>query len=330
MFFQQIDTVVSFALVMLLLSLLITAFVQLWVSVLGLRGRNLVWAVERLLKEAAPELADKDNPGVARELSRQLLGHEAMAVSTNWLLKGLDWLLEKVRGKPGPFNEGKRPPTAVNRQDIMLALESLLASGELLTVIDKKFPQQKEALKKVVEGKLAQLDQLEGRISKWFDLVMSSASEKFKLWSRWLTVAGAVLLAFFFQVDAVDLLSQLAADPEVRAELLARAPEAQELFEQLQQPVDGAVSKERVEALEGTLGSIRSELESSRLEVLQPYAGWSDFKSNFLTRSCEHLSGLLMTILLLSLGAPFWYSVLNNLLKFRSIVRQSEPKNGNP
>ena len=55
MILERLDTFIAFAVVMLLLSVMVMAFVQLIVSIFGLRGRNLRWGVTLLLKEAAPE-----------------------------------------------------------------------------------------------------------------------------------------------------------------------------------------------------------------------------------------------------------------------------------
>ena len=70
---ERLDTVIAFAVVMLLLSLLITTLVQSISALLDLRGRNLHWGLKRLL----PQL-DSRLRGEAAKLSEQILRHPAL------------------------------------------------------------------------------------------------------------------------------------------------------------------------------------------------------------------------------------------------------------
>ena len=55
---QHFDTVMSFAVVMLLLSLLVTTLVQMIIAATQLRGLVLQWGIEKLLKQLSPDLKD--------------------------------------------------------------------------------------------------------------------------------------------------------------------------------------------------------------------------------------------------------------------------------
>ncbi len=54
---QSLNTAIAFAVVMLLLSLMITMVVQLVISILGLRGRHLTWGLTMLFEQADKALA---------------------------------------------------------------------------------------------------------------------------------------------------------------------------------------------------------------------------------------------------------------------------------
>jgi hypothetical protein len=49
--------------------------------------------------------------------------------------------------------------------------------------------------------------------------------KRFSWWTRLISAACALLVAFFFQVDSVDLLRRLSSDPELRTQLEAVASE---------------------------------------------------------------------------------------------------------
>lgn len=293
--FQQIDTVVAFAMIMLLLSLVITAVVQLVVSVLGLRGRNLLWALTQLLKEADPSVKAK-----AKELARGIVAHPVLATSTNRVL----WLIDRLRGdRPPLFNNGKRPPTAIRDKEIVLVLKSLLPTH---TADD--------------------LAKVEAGVKEWFETVMDAASEKFKLWSRWITVAGAVVLGFGFQVDSMEIFHRLSRDPAARTAVLEQVDEAKlrDLYTaavpELSASSQSEDARERLKKAGDALDSVLDEVYKTRVVDLRWVGDGNRGRAG----------GKLLTVLLLSLGAPFWYGTLKNLVGLRSVVarKMAEKKEG--
>lgn len=79
---EHLDTTIAFSVVLLLLSLMITALVQMAVTLSGLRGRNLFWGVERLLRQVDPKLGP-----YAHEVADRLLRHPA--ITHTWLSRAV-------------------------------------------------------------------------------------------------------------------------------------------------------------------------------------------------------------------------------------------------
>src|SRR5262245_26095399 len=73
---DQLDTLIAFALIMLLLSLLITTFVQAFNVVLQRRGFNLLWGVEQILKQMG---IDKEH---AKGIAEKVLKDSALSASS--------------------------------------------------------------------------------------------------------------------------------------------------------------------------------------------------------------------------------------------------------
>ena len=73
MFLEHLDTVIAFAVMMLLLSLIITSLVQMFAGLFNLRGKNLLWGTEHLLRQIDPRLA-----GEAHALADRILKHGAL------------------------------------------------------------------------------------------------------------------------------------------------------------------------------------------------------------------------------------------------------------
>jgi hypothetical protein len=308
MVLQQIDTAVAFAMIMLLLSLVITAVVQLVVSVLGLRGRNLLWAVAHLVEAVDP--SQKDH---AAELAREVLSHPVVATSTNRLLWLVDRMLEALGGKRR-FNDGKRPPTAVREEELVLLFDRLRSEPRLSsaakTSLDSLFdPESAEPLKKFEAG-----------IQTWFETVMDAASEKFKLWTRWITVVGALVLGFGFQVDSMEVFTHLSTDPALRTAVLEQAQDSglAQLYSSAfnQTATNGPTGTKELEHAGEALDLVLDKVYKTRVLDLHPPTSWAELWKSLR----KSPGGKLLTVLLLSLGAPFWYGTLKNLVGLRSVV----------
>jgi hypothetical protein len=369
MLLQSLDAVIAFTTVMLVLSLMITAAVQLVISVCGLRGRNLLWGLEELFRRTVPD-ADRQS---ARRLAREVLSHGTLSTSTNWLMKALERLLGKLPGKlgewfRGAFNGGNRPPAALHVNDVKLVLSDLgsgaalaaqleaaeesirAASGldaksaeELVEILARHLPNQKQALAKAV-GEL----EVEARIAAgaarktvrsfedWYELTMDAAAEKLKLHSRWITVAFALLMAFGMRVDTIGILHQLFESPELTAQVLAQTANVQAVS--ISEKGDDEETRAALTALEGTMDDLAATLDETGLEVFQPFESWNaawcfyadgaDCPPPAADEKRPRILGLLATVLLLSLGGPFWSGALGKLLGFRAIVRERRDKGG--
>ena len=74
MLLDRLDTVIAFAIVMLLLSLLITTLVQMIGLLFALRGKNLLWGIKRLLGQVDPDLGKH-----AAEIGDKVLRHPSIS-----------------------------------------------------------------------------------------------------------------------------------------------------------------------------------------------------------------------------------------------------------
>jgi len=137
---------------------------------------------------------------------------------------------------------------------------------------------------------------LVAKVNSWFDQTMDRTSQRFTASTRVITFAGAFIVAFGLQVDTPSLVNRLAADDALRA---AFVKEAKAVV-----PADA----------DGIDRNYRAFLAENGIIKLPSAAGW---KEGFASLN---LFGVLLTALLLSLGAPFWYSALGRLLQLRSVL----------
>jgi ABC-type Na+ efflux pump permease subunit len=140
---EHVDTVLSFAVVMLLLSLLITGLVQIVVAMFAQRRAVLKLGIERLLKQIAPKLA-----GQASEIAEAVLTYPALSLGKSPRAAAAG-NAAPASGNPAPAPEDPAPdpkrsviailknyfttilkgPTAIKKEELIEVLADLATSA---------------------------------------------------------------------------------------------------------------------------------------------------------------------------------------------------------
>lgn len=364
---QHIDTLLAFAVVMLLLSLVVTTMVQFVVAGLNLRGHNLLWGVSALLQRH--EGVSKE---VATELGKAVLNHEAVARGGRKIWKyakvigskELVTVLEDLSKSPGNLSEAARTSLAslmgpAADQEVLRAAKD--GADQLAAKFAEFHPDAAEKVEAVRASLALESRKVAKAVDRWFDTIMTRTTDRFIAHTRVASIACAAILAVGFQIDSVDLFRQVSTDAELRSALVAmadqtleradvalsREPIARETLSQVlpagtevpaeivgrargaawltehfeghdslatwrtrYEVVFDSLAPLRLEALGDQLGALRSDLEASRLDLLS-----RDRRAEKAT-----IPGLLLTIILLSLGAPFWFNALRSLAALRPML----------
>lgn len=234
---EHFDTVLSFVMILAGVSLLVTTLTQSVSALLGLRGGNLRWGLETLLRHADPKLAEH-----ARTISEKVLQHPLISDSRfsgckwgwlgRWRLasgihrKELVEILHHLAKTPEPG----APETGKEPWDVALgrSLENLTAGAvENLSVaapeIQRLFPSDPARADRVIEQMLKAGELTAGHIQFWFDAVMARVSQRFLVHIRIWTVIFSVVLAFALHMDAFKLLTRLSSDSDLRAQVISSA-----------------------------------------------------------------------------------------------------------
>ncbi|HSK81428.1 MAG TPA: hypothetical protein VLQ45_33550 [Thermoanaerobaculia bacterium] len=255
MLFEHLDTVIAFAAMMLLLSLIVTTLVQMVAAFLNLRGKNLLWGAEELLKQIDPRL-EKD----ARALAEKILKHPALtdragrlasAIRSSELVLVLGQIARaeiKNAGTPGTPASGSPAPDARGLSpDALEALQDLFQdkvdpdspaldakAQELMGRLTANFPADKvQELRTAVMQTFGTTSEIVVRVDAWFETVMDRASERFKIRSRHITVVLALIFGLGLQVDSLALFERLSTDEALRGRLLTMADTVSEQAETL-------------------------------------------------------------------------------------------------
>jgi hypothetical protein len=146
------------------------------------------------------------------------------------------------------------------------------------------------------------------RVEVWFDDVMDRASGWYKRKIQWVLLTIALVVTGIANVDAINLANSLWQSPSLRAALV----EAADSY---------GAGNQASGAQKQTLDQIRQRLGNL---ISQGFPlGWAGDKvvsSREPGQWLSKLAGLLLTALAASLGAPFWFDLINKFINVRSDV----------
>ena len=228
---EHFDTVMSFAVVMLLLSLLVTTFVQMIIAATGLRAAVLQGGLTRLLLQAFPSLPETDAAKISEAVLRHPMissvrGRRATSIRKDELIR----LLEDIANRDSTPGSAKVKELFAGAQTALKIATTTIqtpefaaASTALKEAIAHGFPAQAAQLHGLVDGALVGGRKLVQDVGAWFDTVMDRTTENFLAKTRWITAGVALALAFTLHVDSLTIIRQLASQPELRAKLIQNA-----------------------------------------------------------------------------------------------------------
>jgi hypothetical protein len=351
--FKSIDILIGLAVIMLVVSMAVTLITQAITNLLQSRGRHLLRGITDLLEQLHPGMTQELASCIAgmvlkhplirgsqrqygtvvhREELTKLLMHLAShpePQKANGPPLGPDSVREKVSLKEKIFevlrnlikHGGIEEPA--KRTESLAALRQLLKENgiedpaktlENVRALALQLEKSNPELANNARHNLAILheasSQFVAKMNAWFDPIIDRVAERFTFSTRIVTFFSALLVAVVLQLDTVSLVNRLAMDDTLRNAFVqqALASQANGRQETLGSNPDAAKSKEYYAFLAKTgLISLPSNFED-----------WSNHWAEV------NFSGVLISTLLLSLGAPFWYSALSNLLRLRSVLANKD------
>lgn len=154
-------------------------------------------------------------------------------------------------------------------------------------------------------------NQLQRQIEIWFNNSMERVSGWYRRRVQACTIAIAVIVSAALNVDSVMITRHLAQDSALRSVIAAEATQA------AQQPVSSSQGTAGVSALKNRIQDI---------DALGIPLGWPnpDGAPAGFTWYLTKVLGILLTAGAASLGAPFWFDMLNRFVSVRSAGKAPE------
>jgi hypothetical protein len=322
---KSIDILISLTVVLLALSMAVTVITQSITTIVNSRGSHLKRGLIDMLRQLDPALTTEVSAKVADALLRHPLVSASSVPFLNKARLGNVVHREeftKLLMGLATGGTGGADPAAILEKSAKDALVTALKNngvpdpeGALKNIrtaamqLERSSPALSHAARQTAALLQAAESDLVAKVNGWFDQTMDRVSQRFTASTRVITFAGAFIVAFGLQVDTPMLFNRLSADDVLREKLVKEA-----------QTLPSAPASGASEQVTAEFDSrYRGFLDEAGIISL-PNAG--DWLNGYKIRS--KLAGMLVTALLLSLGAPFWYGVLSNLLQLRSVLARKD------
>lgn len=151
---------------------------------------------------------------------------------------------------------------------------------------------------------------LQRNIEDWFNSSMDRVSGWYKRYSQRIVLVMALIVAVLVNADCIQIAKRLSTNAILRQSVGALADSATTKADASMSPVD----------------RIKTDLKT--LDDIGLPLGWAHPQGQapvkFGDALSEHWLGWLLTALAVSLGAPFWFDVLNKIIVIRSTVKPAE------
>lgn len=337
---KTIDIFIGLALVMLLVSMIVTVITQVATTLLNSRGKHLMNGIADMLEQLHPGITR----GIANEIADAALRNPLVGSGNGRLgnvvhRDELTKLLLELAAEDGPrqlSDQAKQALTAA------LVANGVCQDGTPDQIRDQIRDRMKNVrslalqlelahpeLTNAARTRIALIQQAESqflaKINLWFDQTMDRASERFTAHTRYVTFFAGLAVALALQLDTAALVSRLSTDADLRNSLLA-------LAEKQDAPVPAAGGQPNTPAAGEPNAAVHlTDIDRQNLKdlVVNNVIGIPQSLSDWFARwhwdNCLTKGlGIILTALLLSLGAPFWYGMLQNLIRLRSMLASKD------
>jgi hypothetical protein len=277
-----IDVAIGVIVIYLFLSLICSVITE-WISKrLEMRAKNLEEGIRSLLSDPA-----------GNGYSMKLFNHP--------LIKGLTQNGKKASYIPSSL-------FALALMDVIAPSDPTKGSRTIddLRKSASTLPKElRETVSSLLDDAEGNLKRARENFEKWFDEGMDRVSGWYKRESKKIIFACALVVTLVLNADTISITKTLFQDPVMRAGLVATAQEI------AKQPGNNTSEDAKK----------KITLINEEMKRLQVPIGWTKKSLDMFNSFWQILSkavGLFLTGLAVSLGAPFWFDMLNKFINLRS------------
>jgi hypothetical protein len=350
-----LEVAIGMALVYLLLSLFCTAIREAIAGVLGSRAKNLERGIVSLFTEAS--LAARDSDGVPlKDAEGKLISGVSLATAiyNHGLVQSL-YRSSEAESLKQWWGGGTKLPSYIPSRTFSTALFDILFSGTLVTHTGAAAPTATPTAADPLQSMLTLLNDLpaskakqailslvvqaEGDIAKtrqafetWYEDGMDRAAGWYKRKTQLVLFILGLLIAACLNVDSFAVGRALWNNPALRSYTVAAAEQYAKTHEV---ETDQAASQNlaSLESLtlpigwngqERTWHRKKNQLDAAGSMGGSPSQDFEAGKESLIIYWPFAIGGWLLTAIAMTVGAPFWFDLLNQFMVIRSTIKPRE------
>lgn len=187
-----------------------------------------------------------------------------------------------------------------------------------------------EIITELEETQQASITAVKKKISEWYESYMLTVTEVYKNYVRFWIFGISFFITFTMNIDSLVLIEYFYENKEKREVMVSFAENVGKDDYKIN---DSLTGDERVEEIKKLKKVVVDDFNAFDL----PY-GWKKGMSNTLEyeknalknpvrdSAFKKIIGLFLTTISLTLGAPFWYQLMVNLLALKKSITDKQPK----
>lgn len=341
--FPILDLVAGLIFIYFLLALINNSCIELYSGFMGVRAQVLENWVKTTFGKMASQISDHvmlNGMSPKGKTSHYMNGKSFAKTIAELVYSSIDEPAET--NSPSPLNtlNTTNIDAAISKSDFPDPVKKLLRTFAAKTQAQKK-----------INTAISDVEHFEDQIEHWFNSIMERLTGHYKRKTVWYTFVFASITTIALNLDSIQLASYLYNNPEARVKLAGAAYAASQDTTYIHkvkaiQKKSAALAKDSaaadsVKKVARSLNELVAEMKKQKTDMEATVAtmnlyipiGWPDKEyALFKKQNAEcwyvlkKLGGLVMTILAICLGAPFWFDVLSKVANLRSSLKPQEKK----
>jgi hypothetical protein len=301
---ETLEIVIGLVFIYLLFSMLVTLINEYISSIFRLRAGTMKQIIEKMLND--------EDGGIS--LSSKFTGHPLVKYLSKKANKYPSYLsaekfskvvLDIIRTTGDHEKLGKS--SLLDEKSLSDSVEALDSTDQSETI---------RLMKTFAKESAEDINLFGKKLESWFNETAERSLGWFNRKMKIITFIVSFVIAVGINVDSVKIFGLLSENADTRAEIVQSAGDY--------------LAKESIDKTDTTLQAARERLQSFYKEEIQPSSnmlglGWgSEARSYFGSHWFLSILGWIITALAISLGAPFWFDVLNKVTKLRAAGKPTE------
>ncbi len=307
-----LEVIIGLVFLYLIFSLLATFINEIISTFFKLRANHLKNSIKHMLDNDSEE---------GKKLFEEFNNHPLIQSFVKKKGKGFPSYIEPKKFAKVIIDIYEKSKDENTQDDIKSIIENLPNSNYLKHLLDK----YNKGVQKV--------EDLEKNIEEWFNSVMERTSGWYNRNIKKLTLLTALIIAIAFNFDTIHVYQRLSKDSNSRTELVLLAENNIDKYAEY-------VKKDTVNSESDTLllvemNKLKTNIKTiidEEVNSIEQMAGlgWEKGECKTTLKNCWSSNflikfiGWILTAMAISLGAPFWFDLLNKVMKLRGTGKQEE------